>query len=72
MCGKIDSLRLVPADLRLIEVNDLSILEQLLTGESEPVTKQITPVRSNNPGIGDRKNLAYMSTIVNAGSGKGI
>lgn len=51
----------VPADLRLVEVNNLKIEEAALTGESIPVEK--------NTG---KANRAFMSTNVTYGRGKGI
>lgn len=62
----------VPADLRLFKSKNLHIDESLLTGESEPVEKIIHPIEDPAIGLGDRKNLAFMSTPVTKGSGKGI
>eukprot|EP01125_Pyxidicula_operculata_P017453 TRINITY_DN610_c3_g1_i2.p1 TRINITY_DN610_c3_g1~~TRINITY_DN610_c3_g1_i2.p1 ORF type:complete len:1197 (-),score=350.08 TRINITY_DN610_c3_g1_i2:63-3653(-) len=62
----------VPADLRLCEISDLFIIESVLTGESEPVEKTIKAIRKRNPALGDRKNMAYMTTSVTKGRGRGI
>jgi len=43
-----------------------------MIGESEPVEKNIRPVRTANPSLGDRKNMAYMTTSVVKGNGKGM
>ncbi len=63
---------LVPADLRLIESVNLRIQEFALTGEFEPVDKEIDALRQENIPLGDRLNLAYMGTIVTYGRGEGV
>ncbi len=62
----------VPADLRLIEVANLRIEEATLTGESEPVDKQLDPIDRENLALGDRRCLAYSGTQVSAGRGLGV
>jgi P-type Ca2+ transporter type 2C len=61
----------VPADLRLIEAEDLRIEEASLTGESEPVLKSIEPL-PRDTAMGDRTNMAFMGTTVLAGRGRGV
>ena len=61
----------VPADIRLISANTLTIQESALTGESEAVTKQ-TEAIEGDAGIGDRLNMAFSSSIVTYGRGEGI
>jgi len=63
----------VPADLRLIEVNDLSVEEALLTGESVAVIKNSTPLKGGNElAIGDRLNMVFAATTVQKGRGTGV
>ena len=62
----------VPADLRLIESINLRIDEASLTGESVAVEKRASDVVSAEAALGDRKNAAYMSTMVTYGRGKGL
>ncbi|MDD4896041.1 MAG: HAD-IC family P-type ATPase, partial [Atribacterota bacterium] len=63
----------IPADLRLVEVTDLSIQEAILTGESEPAEKTNREIVSKEEiPLGDRLNIAYMGTTVIAGRGRGI
>ena len=62
----------VPADLRLIEVVNLGVMEAALTGESEAVKKQVEPLPDEKLPLGDRKNLAFMGTIVAHGRGTGV
>lgn len=61
----------VPADLRLIEIKNLQIQEAILTGESMPIEKSISPVTSDAQ-LGDRTCMAYSGTLVTYGKGRGI
>ena len=64
--------RTIPADLRLIESINLKTDESSLTGESLPVEKDANFVFSDEVGVGDRINMAYMSTPVVYGRGEGV
>jgi Ca2+-transporting ATPase len=64
--------QIVPADLRLIEAWTLKISEAALTGESDAVEKTTDPLSGNTLALGDRTNLAYKSTLVASGRGKGV
>jgi Ca2+-transporting ATPase len=63
---------IIPADLRLVESSNLKIEEASLTGESVPVEKKAKDTYSEEVSLGDRHNMAYMSTIVTYGRGKGL
>lgn len=62
---------LVPADIRLTEAVNLRIGEASLTGESVPEEKSTAAVASDEP-LGDRTGMAYSSTMVAFGRGRGI
>jgi len=62
----------VPADIRLLEAINLRIEEASLTGESLPVQKNAASVLDKNLPLGDRKNTAFMGTLVSYGRGRGV
>lgn len=62
----------VPADLRLVQAWNLKIEESVLTGESVPVEKTSEKPEVEKTAVGERKNEAFMSTLVTAGRGEGI
>ena len=65
--------RIIPADVRLAESADLKVEESSLTGESVPVEKDADVVlEEERSSLGDRVNMAYMSTIVAFGRGTGL
>ncbi len=71
--GDVVSLRigaLVPADLRLLTVEELECDEGVLTGESMPVTKSAEAV-AGRPAL-DQPGCVFMGTIVHQGSALGV
>lgn len=73
----------VPADLRIFEAMNLTCDEQSLTGEAMPVEKvtennihvpgtEKLAESENDVGIGDRVNMAYATSVVRKGRGRGI
>jgi Ca2+-transporting ATPase len=62
----------VPADVRLIEAMNLRVEEAPLTGESVPVEKNPDLILENKSSLGDRKNMAFMGTVVSYGRGRAV
>jgi P-type Ca2+ transporter type 2C len=62
----------VPADLRLVEGHNLRVEEASLTGESVAVQKDASLVLDREAPLGDRRNSAFMGTVVAYGRGKGL
>lgn len=62
----------VPADLRLLEAVNLRVQEAALTGESEPIEKHTAALSGEDLPLGDRRNMAYMGTIITQGRGLAI
>lgn len=61
----------VPADLRLVKAREMRIDESTLTGESLPVQKTDETLEDGIE-LADRRNMAYSSTLVTHGTGRGI
>ena len=61
----------IPADGRLIENASLKCDEASLTGESQPVSKDIRPL-AEAVRVEDRTNMIFTGTIVTYGRGKAV
>ncbi len=62
----------IPADMRLITTVNLKVEEASLTGESVPSEKNAAVVLDKEIPLGDRRNSAFMGTIVTYGRGTGL
>ncbi len=62
----------IPADIRLLHSVELKIDEAMLTGESVPVEKVISPLEEEELIPGDQINMAFMGTIVVSGRARGV
>ncbi|MGL5437667.1 MAG: cation-translocating P-type ATPase [Lachnospiraceae bacterium] len=62
----------VPADVRLIESNNMKVDEAALTGESVPVEKDSLAILPEDASLGDRVNCGFMGTVITYGRGRGI
>jgi len=61
----------ISADARLIEVNNLQIMEAALTGESVPSNKKSVALEAGEV-LADRENMVYMGTSAVRGRGKAV
>lgn len=61
----------ISADGRLIECIRLKVEEAALTGESQPVEKQVRELLGVL-SLGDQKNMIFSGTIITSGRGKAI
>ena len=61
----------VPADIRLVQTNNLGIDESFLTGESIAAVKKVK-VLAEDTTIGDRINIAFAGSTVTTGRGTGL
>ena len=61
----------VPADLRLVEANNLRVDESALTGESVTVNKTVDPVDAD-AALADRHCLLFSGTTLTEGSARGV
>lgn len=68
----------IPADIRMLTVNNMASAEAALTGESVPIEKTtdpITPKEGTTPKqvpLGDRHNMCFSATLIAQGSGVGL
>ena len=62
--------RVVPADLSLVQTSSLKLNESALTGESVAVEKDSSEKSNEKTPLGDRKDKAFMSTLVEYGRGR--
>jgi Ca2+-transporting ATPase len=61
----------ISADARLLDVTSLQVAEASLTGESHPVTKEVTPV-AEDAVLGDRTDMVFSGTNASYGRGRAI
>jgi Mg2+-importing ATPase len=61
----------VPADLRILETEQLECDEAVLTGESMAATKTADPVNGTESTV-DRPSCAFMGTVIHQGAGRGV
>ncbi|TFD92956.1 cation-translocating P-type ATPase [Cryobacterium lactosi] len=59
----------VPADGRVVQASQLQVAEANLTGESQPVDKDLAPTTDLDAPLGDRSCMVFMNTEVTRGRG---
>lgn len=62
----------IPADLRIVDADNLRIQESALTGEADSVEKISEALLNEKTPLAERLNIAYASTSVTNGSGLGV
>ena len=62
----------IPADARIIDEVSLMVDESLLTGESEPASKEADFIPKENSSLGDRKHMVFSGSLVVAGKGTAV
>ncbi|MEL6363944.1 MAG: HAD-IC family P-type ATPase [Pseudomonadota bacterium] len=62
----------VPADITLLETENLTIDESMLTGESLAVVKDAGATIAENAPLGDRLDQCFAGSIVTRGRGRGL
>jgi len=63
---------IIPADLRLIKVENFLIDESVLTGESAPVSKVSQPLLKKTAEVFEAKNIIFAGTSIVSGKGEGV
>lgn len=63
---------IVPADLRILKVENFLIDESVLTGESAPVSKTSQPLSKEITEVFEAKNIVFAGTSVVSGKGEGM
>lgn len=69
---ELESGTLVPADLRLVTAQEISIDESLLTGESVSVAKEAGVALDISTVLAERRNLLFAGTAVLSGRALGV
>lgn len=63
---------IVPADLRIVDADNLKIQESALTGEADSVEKICDTIENENVALAEQFNMGFASTFVTNGSGLGV
>ena len=63
---------IIPADIRIIESNNLTVSQSVLTGESEPLEKNNFVCNEELESVTDYSNIVFMGSNVISGDAKGI
>ncbi len=67
----LDAGDVVTADMRVVNSANLSCDESTLTGESLPVAKTMSPIKSGTP-LAERTSMLYKGSAITRGTGEGL
>lgn len=62
----------VPADVRLLLVNNMKVEQAALTGESKPIVKHIQAMADPKLELADQTNMAWQSSHITTGHGTAV
>ena len=62
----------VPADIRIIRENNLTVEEAILTGESMAIDKKSEVLEAEHPAVAERYNMLFAGTTITTGRGTGL
>ena len=62
----------VPADIRILECENLKVKEAMVTGEKYEVEKYSMKIEGEVINLSEIKNMVFKSSVITEGSGKGI
>lgn len=63
---------IIPADIRIMECEDLKVIETSITGDSNVIEKYSTKLLQNDLSLSEMGNILFKSSVVYSGSGEGI
>jgi Ca2+-transporting ATPase len=63
---------IVPADIRLLDIEKMQVDESALTGESAGVSKREEPIEDRQLSPADRRNMAFKGSLVTSGGATGV
>ena len=63
---------IVPADIRLFDVENMQVDESALTGESAGVSKREEPLEDRELSPADQRNMAFKGSLVTSGGARGV
>ncbi|OHD55614.1 MAG: hypothetical protein A2Y33_13340 [Spirochaetes bacterium GWF1_51_8] len=63
---------IIPADARIIEASGMLVDEAHLTGESEPINKEIKPIPGDSLRLYEMRNMLFSGSKVLNGHGKAV
>jgi Ca2+-transporting ATPase len=63
---------IIPADLRIMDCEDLNVKEDAVTGDNNTIEKYSSRLLEYDLSLSEMRNILFKSSVVNHGSGEGI